>query len=227
MDILLVAGLWLRRGVWDDTARALRRLGHVPVPVALPGVDDGFTVATLEDQVEAVLAEVDGADRPLVVGHSAACALAWIVADRRPETVSSVALIGGFPSGDGQAYADVFPVIDGVMPFPGWEPFEGADAADLDARARRRIASDAVPVPEGVARGTVRLRDERRFDVPVLVVCPEFTPDQARAWVDGGEVPELARARRVSYVDMATGHWPMVTQPEALARVLDAASRKG
>jgi hypothetical protein len=21
---------------------------------------------------------------------------------------------------------------DGVMPFPGWEPFEGADSADLD-----------------------------------------------------------------------------------------------
>ena len=226
MDILLVAGLWLKRGVWDNAAEALRKLGHNPVAVALPGVDDGSTAAALEDQVEAVLAEVDAADRPLVVGHSAACALVWMVADRRPTAVSSLALIGGFPLGDGETYADFFPVVDGVTPFPGWGPFEGADAGDLDERARRRFASEAVAVPEGVARGTVRLQDERRFDVPVLMVCPEFTPEQARAWVDAGEVPELARARRVSYVDIPTGHWPMVTRPAALAGVLDAAARK-
>lgn len=227
MDILLVAGLWLKRNVWDGTAEALRRLGHEPVAVALPGADDGSVAATLEDQLEAVLAEVDAADRPLVVGHSAACTLAWMVADRRPGALSSLALIGGFPSGDGRTYADFFPVVDGVMPFPGWRPFEGADAADLDERARRRFAAEAVPVPEGVARGTVRLRDERRLDVPVVVVCPEFTPEQVRAWVDAGEIPELARARHVTYVDIPTGHWPMVTQPVVLAAVLDAAARKG
>jgi pimeloyl-ACP methyl ester carboxylesterase len=227
MDILLVAGLWLKRDVWAETADALRRLGHEPVAVALPGVDGGSMEATLEDQVEAVLAEVDAADRPLLVGHSAACALGWIVADRRPKAVSSLALIGGFPLGDGQTYADFFPVVDGAMPFPGWGPFEGPDAADLDERARGRIASEAVPVPGGVAQGTVSLRDEGRFDVPVVMVCPEFTPEQARAWVDAGEVPELARAKHVMYVDIPTGHWPMVTQPAALAGVLDTAARKG
>ncbi len=223
MDIILVAGLWLKRNVWNDTAEALVGLGHAPRPVALPGVDDASRGATLEDQVGAVLAEVDGADRPLVVGHSAACALAWMAADRRPRAVSSVALIGGFPSDDGSTYADMFPLVDGVMPFPGWEPFEGPDAADLSEPVRRHMASEAVPVPGDVAHGTVRLRDERRYDVPVLMVCPEFTPEQARAWVAGGDVPELARARRVAYVDLATGHWPMLTQPAALARILAAA----
>lgn len=225
MDIVLVAGLWLKRNVWDDTTEALRRLGHEPVAVALPGADDGSSDATLEDQIAAVLAEVDAADRPLVVGHSAACALGWIVADRRPTALSSLALVGGFPSADGQSYADFFPVVDGVMPFPGWKPFEGADAADLDERARRRFAAEAVPVPEGVARGTVRLLDERRLEVPVVIVCPEFTPEQARAWVEAGEIPELARAKNVSYADIPTGHWPMLTQPAALAGVL-ATARK-
>ena len=227
MDILLVAGLWLKRDVWNDTAETLRGLGHAARAVALPGVDDASMAATLDDQVDAVLAEVDAADRPLVVGHSAASALAWIVADRRPKEVASVAMVGGFPLGDGEVYADFFPVVDGVMPFPGWEPFEGPDAADLSASQRRQMASAAVPVPGGVARGTVRLHDERRYDVPVRIVCPEFTPEQARAWVEAGDVPELARARRADYVDIATGHWPMVTQPAALARVLDAAAREG
>ncbi len=226
MDILLVAGLWLKRDVWSDTAAALRRLGHEPRAVALPGVDDGHVRATLDDQLAAVLAEVDRAEGALVVGHSAACTLAWMAADRRPTAIAAVALIGGFPSASGQAYADFFPVVDGGMPFPGWQPFEGPDAADLDEHARRRIASDAVPVPAGVANGIVKLQDERRFDVPVLVICPEFTPEQARAWVDRGDVPELARATNVAYLDLPTGHWPMVTQPEALAHALDTATRK-
>ena len=168
-----------------------------------------------------MLAAVDGADgRPLVVGHSAAAGLAWIAADRRPDAVAAVAMLGGFPAEDGKAYADFFPVEDGVMAFPGWEPFEGPDAADLDEAARASFSAAAVPVPQGVSQGVVHLRDERRFGVPVVVVCPEFSPDDARAAVEGGESPELARVERLSYVDLDTGHWPMLTAPDELARVL-------
>lgn len=52
------------------------------------------------------------------------------------------------------------------------------------------------------------------------MVCPEFTPDQAKEWVDAGEIPELAKARRVDYVDIDAGHWPMYTKPVELARIL-------
>jgi pimeloyl-ACP methyl ester carboxylesterase len=71
-----------------------------------------------------------------------------------------------------------------------------------------------------VAKGVVRLTDERRFDVPVVVVCPEFTPVQAREWIDGGEAPELARAKRLDLVDIDSGHWPMFTRPTELAQLL-------
>ncbi|MFD5449533.1 alpha/beta fold hydrolase [Streptomyces sp. NPDC127100] len=225
MDILLVGGLWLDGSVWDRVASALEPLGHRPVPVTLPGQGDGARSATLDDQVAAVLAAVDAAPgRPMVVGHSAASTLAWLAADRRPERLAKVALVGGFPAGDGQPYADFFEVRDGVMPFPGWEPFEGPDAADLDADARRKLADAAVPVPEGVARGVVRLADERRFEVPVVVVCPEFTAAQARKWIDAGDAPELARAGHVDFADIDSGHWPMITRPAELARILAAAA---
>lgn len=225
MDILLIAGLWLDGSAWDDVVPELTALGHRPVPLTLPGQGDGAATATLDDQLAAVLAAVDAAPgKPLVVGHSAASSLAWLAADARPDKVAKVALVGGFPAHDGRAYADFFEVEDGVMPFPGWGPFEGPDAADLDAAARDRIAATAHPVPEAVARGVVRLNDERRHDVPVVVVCPEFTPDQAKAWIAGGESPELARAARVEYVDIDSGHWPMTTRPRELARLLaDAA----
>src|SRR3954447_10883904 len=132
MDILMVAGLWLDGSAWDGVASALEPLGHRPVPLTLPGQGDGSTSATLDDQVAAVLAAVDSASgKPMVVGHSAACTLAWLAAHARPARGAKVALIGGFPTADGQPYADFFEVKDGVMPFPGWGPFDGPDSADL------------------------------------------------------------------------------------------------
>ncbi|HZD37628.1 MAG TPA: alpha/beta hydrolase, partial [Actinomycetes bacterium] len=225
MDILLIAGLWMDGSAWNDVASALEPLGHRAVPLTLPGQGDGSASATLDDQVAAVLAAVDAtAEKPMVVGHSAACTLAWLAADARPERIAKVVLIGGFPSADGQRYADLFELRDGVMPFPGWGPFEGPDAADLDEEARRTFASAAIPVPEGVAKGVVRLADERRLDVPVVLVCPEFTPAQAREWIDAGDVPELARAKHLELVDIDSGHWPMVTKPIELARLLAGAA---
>lgn len=224
MDILLIAGLWLDGSAWDDVASELRSLGHRPVPLTLPGQGDGPASATLDDQVATVLDAVDAASgKPVVVGHSAACTLAWMAADARPDEVSKVVLIGGFPASDGKPYADFFDLRDGVMPFPGWAPFEGPDSADLDEDARRAFAAAAIPVPGGVATGIVRLTDERRFTVPVVVICPEFTPVQAKQWIGAGDVPELAGVEHLDFVDIDSGHWPMHTKPAELARLLAAA----
>lgn len=225
MDIILIGGLWLNPAVWDAVTPELTALGHRPVPVALPGQGDGNAAATLDDQHAAVLAAVDAADgTPLVVGHSAACTLAWMAADARPDKVGRVALIGGFPNADGEKYADFFEATDGVMPFPGWEPFDGPDSADLDEAAREKLAGAAIPVPAGVSKGIVHLSDDRRYRIPVVMICPEFTPDQAREWVASGDLPELAKAEKIEYIDIDSGHWPMVSVPAELARVIDAAT---
>jgi pimeloyl-ACP methyl ester carboxylesterase len=221
MEIVLIAGLWLDGSAWDAVIPRLQALGHHAAPVWLPGQGLPPATATLADQHAAVLAAVDAATGSVtVVGHSAASTLAWMAADARPDKVAQVAMIGGFPSGDGDAYATFFDVVDGVMPFPGWEPFDGPDSADLDEELRFRIAAAAIPVPQGVAKGIVHLRDPRRFDVPVTLICPEFSPAQAKEWVDGGEVPELSKARHVDYADIDSGHWPMFTRPAELAGIL-------
>lgn len=220
MDIVLIAGLWLPASVWDAVATELDARGHRAVPVALPGVDDGSVGATLDDQLAVVLDTVDAATNSLVVGHSAASTLAWLVADRRPTSIAGVVMVGGFPSSDGSTYADFFEVVDGTMAFPGWGPFEGPDSVDLDADVRAAFESMAVPVPSGVAQATVEFGDDRRFGVRVAVVCPEYTPDQAREWLAGGQIPELERVEHVSFVDIDSGHWPMVTRPTELAALL-------
>ena len=227
MDIVLVAGLWLDASVWGDVAARLQARGHHAVPVTLPGQGDGRTSATLADQVAAVVAAVDAAEKPMVVGHSAACSLAWLAADARPAEISKVALLGGFPSGDGEVYFDSsFPARDGAVPFPGWAEFEGPDSADLDDAAKLAIASAAVPVSEGVTRGVIKLADERRYAVPVVLVCPEFTPAQASEWIDQGEASELASSKNVSFLDIDSGHWPMISAPAELARLLAQAAEQ-
>jgi pimeloyl-ACP methyl ester carboxylesterase len=221
MEIVLIAGLWLDGSAWDAVVPHLEALGHHAVPVELPGQGAQPATATLADQHAAVLAAVDAAPGSVaVVGHSAASTLAWMAADARPDKVARVAMIGGFPSGDGEAYASFFDVVDGVMPFPGWEPFDGPDSADLDEEQRRRIAAAAIGVPEGVAKGIVQLRNERRFEIPVTLICPEFSPAQAKEWIDGGQVRELSKAQHIDYIDIDSGHWPMFTRPAELADIL-------
>ena len=139
MDIVLIAGMWLDATAWEDVVPELERLGHRPVAVTLPGQGDGDTTATYADQVAAVTAAVDAADGPaLVVGHSAACALAWVAADARPDKVARVALIGGIPNAEGETYFGAFEPVEGVVPFPGWEPFTVPTPTTCRPSSRRR-----------------------------------------------------------------------------------------
>ena len=221
MDIILIGGLWLDASAWDAVLPGLRDAGHTPVAVALPGQGDGNTSATLADQLDAVLATIDAASGPvLVVGHSASATLAWLAAERRPEKVARVAFIGGMPTGEGDPYAPFFPVADGVVPFPGWEPFTGPDSDDLDDATKEQVAANAHPVPEGVVMAPVAYGGTARHGVPAVEICPEFSPEDAKGWVEGGQAPELAAAESLEYVDIDSGHWPMFSKPDELARVI-------
>jgi pimeloyl-ACP methyl ester carboxylesterase len=225
MDIVLMAGLWLQESAWAGVAARLAERGHRPVPVALPGQGDGNRSATLADQVAAVLAAVDSAaGRPMVVGHSAASSLAWLAVDARPGKVARAVFVGGWPAPDGQPYFDGLPAKDGAVSFPGWDEFEGPDSADLDGAARQAFAAAAIPVPEGVASAAVRLADPRRYAVPAVLICPEFSPAQIKELISQGQLPELAKIQNLSLVDIDSGHWPMITAPAELARLIDQAA---
>ncbi|MDO5677093.1 MAG: alpha/beta hydrolase [Propionibacteriaceae bacterium] len=225
MDIILIPGLWLDGESWDRVVPHLLSEGHRVMAITPPGYngEDPSTV-TNADLVAAVVTEIDNSAAPaLLVGHSASCAAAWAAADRRPERVQRVLLVGGFPIPDGSVLLDGFEATeDGTLPFPGWAAFDGPDSADLSEADKAWLEGHMSPAPADYALGTQRLRNEERYEVPVVMVCPEYSEADVRDWVAQGFPPvsELSLIRNLSYVDLGSGHWPQVSRAEDLARVI-------
>ena len=231
MDIILIPGLWLDGSSWDAVLPVLEAAGHRTHALTLPGMegrDVDRSSITLADHVAAVVAAIDAIDPtggPVVlVGHSAGAAIAHAALDARPDRVSRAIYIGGFPTGDGDAIVDGFTAGDGEVALPPWSSFEDEELADLDEAARAEFRRRAVSSPAGITTDRQRLTDRRRYDVPVTVICPEFTSAALRRWIDQGLAPvrELAVIADVELVDLPTGHWPQFTRPTDLAEAIVA-----
>ncbi len=230
MDIVLVPGLWLHGSSWDAVTPYLQEAGHRTWALTLPGMegpDVDRSGVTLADQVSAVVAAIDeagGDERApvLVVGHSLGAAIAHAAVDARPDRVARAVHVGGFPAGDGETLLEGLPVERGEVAMPDWAAVEPEMVVDFEPDALARFQAAAIPSPAAVLAGPQRLHDPRRYEVPVTAVCPEYTAAQLQAWIAADEEPvrELGLVRDVRYVDLPGGHWPQLTQPEALARVL-------
>lgn len=229
--MILVPGLWLTGASWDAVVSALQGAGHAAHPLTLPGMgdDNDPTVIALADHVAAVAEAIDACPGPvLLVGHSAGSGVAWAAADARVDRVAGLVLIGGFPTGDGQPIADGFHAAGAPLPFPGWDAFDDAEVRDLDAGMRARLRAQMCPSPARVITDPQRLRDDRRYRLPVTMVCLEFSPDDAQSWVKAGAAPvaELAHLDTVHWVDLDAGHWPQLSCPDRLAELLLGAAER-
>ena len=224
MDIILIPGLWLDAGSWDEVTPLLEDAGHRPLPVTLPGMeskDADRARVTRQDCVDSIVAVIDAADEPVaIVGHSMGAGLAHAAVDARPDGVARAIYVGGFPDPAGSR--SEFPSKDGEIPLLDWSEFDEADLTDLDDAGRARFAARAIPSPARMASDPQRLSDERRYSVPVTMVCPEFSAEMLKEWVAEGMEPvsELNEIHEVTYVDLHTGHWPQLTKPAELARVI-------
>lgn len=229
MDVVLIPGFWLDASSWDDIVPVLEAAGHRALSLTLPGkesVDVDRAGIGLRDHVDAVIAVVDRIGGPVVlVGHSGGGAIAHAVADARPERIAKVVYVDAGPLGEGDAINDRLPVVNGEIPLPDWSVFEDEDLVDLDDELRAAFRARAIPEPKGVAFDRQHLEDERRYDVPITVICCEFPSSMLKEWIaaDHPYTRELGQVREVEYVDLPTGHWPQFTKPEELARAILAA----
>ena len=230
MDIILVPGLWLDADSWEPVLPALRAAGHEPHALTMPGVGSPAAESSdirLTDWIAAVVAAIDDAAGDVVlVGHSGGGNVIWGAVDARPERVRRAVFIDTVPPPPGSGISE-FPVVDGVIPFPGWGFFDADDVADLDEPTREAKALTARSVPRHVPTDPVSLTDARRYDVPVTLLMGSPTQDQLESFLGEWESywEEYRSIGNAEVVRIGSGHWPQFSVPERFAELLVAAVR--
>ena len=207
---------------------ALHAAGHRPRPLTMPGVGEPASASAgigIDDWVAEVVRAVDAAAEPVVlVGHSGGGNVVWGAADARPDRVRRLVFVDTVPPPSGQGISE-FTVVDGVIPFPGWDSFDAPDVADLDDAVRARVAPLLGSVPARVPTDPLILTDQRRYDVPVTLLMGALTKDELEGYLAhwGAYGEEYRAIHDAEVVRIGSGHWPQFSVPERLAELLVAA----
>ncbi|MEV0575063.1 alpha/beta fold hydrolase [Streptomyces sp. NPDC050392] len=246
-EFVLVAGMFTGAHVWEETAAHLVSAGAGVHTVNLAGLDGrpGDAVG-LETHIEDVLAVIDsvgagpGADGGIVlVAHGYGTYPVLGAADRRAERIGRIVCVDTGPGQDG------VPALANV-PDPALREElvarAGAEGAggDLDPPARDawqrwgstagipeaaldRLTGLASPQPLGTLLQPLRLTGAVGALPVTGVLCDANGSSIAMVQqrVDFGDPALVPLAGPlVSFFDLPTGHWPMLSLPAELADVL-------
>ncbi|MEU4078349.1 alpha/beta hydrolase [Streptomyces venezuelae] len=210
------------------------------------GTDDALGTGAgidLETHIQDLVRLIDGLRAPQVVlvGHGYGLHPVLGAADRRPERVARIVSLDTPLPDDGEAAARSVPDpgvrerlteraegAGGLIapPEPGtwsrWGSTEGVPAEEL-----ARLDRLATPQPAGTLTAPLRLTGAGAALPTTGVLCTgngssvdlvrmlvESGPPRFRAFADG----------RMRFIDLDTGHWPMLSAPGELAEVLRRAA---
>lgn len=235
-NFVLVPGMWLGAWAWSRVTDRLRAAGHRVYPLSLTGLAErrhlGSAATDLDTHIEDIT-ELIGAeelDEVVLVGHSYAGQPVTGASDRIPERLRRVVYVdtGPLPNGMSQA-ASGGPEAEAQLRAEvgdGWQvpPREwdqqadpvflaGLCAADLAELARR-----AGPHPWGTLTEPANWSG-RAASVPRTLISCSMPMDQVHAMIEQGH-PWLAGLVDAQLLALPTGHWPMLSEPAALADLL-------
>jgi pimeloyl-ACP methyl ester carboxylesterase len=220
--IILVPGFWLGAWAWDEVAATLRAGGHDVTALTLPGLesaDADRSKITMADHVEAIAGAVRAAGRPVVLAvHSGTGASGYLATDRVPDDIAAVVYVDSAPASG--ALDPDFAEVEKPLA-PTWEEL-GENLDGLSEEQLVAFRARAVPEPGAAISGWLELTDERRLDLPSVVLCTSASSADMQSWIKGGYswLGGLAELRDVRYVDLPTSHWPMWSKPAELAELL-------
>ncbi|WMD06438.1 alpha/beta fold hydrolase [Streptomyces sp. FXY-T5] len=253
---IMVAGAFTGAHVWQETSARLVASGSAVHAVPLTGIDPARPAPPaqvgLETHIEDVIAAIDAVDvtsgREIVlVGHDYGIHPVLGAADRRAERITRVVYLDcGMPQNGVPALAAVPDQAlraqlaeraeagerEGVLAPPAHgEWARWGSTAGVGEAALGRLTSLAAPQPLGTLFQPLRLTGAVAA-VPVTgVLCARNGAriDLVQRLVDFGD-PALAALTepQVTFFELPTGHWPMLSCPDALADVLlEAATGEG
>ncbi|MER6119495.1 alpha/beta fold hydrolase [Streptomyces sp. NPDC001743] len=257
-EFILVSGMFTGPHVWEETAARLASAGAGVRTAALTGLGgrrgEGTAGIDLETHIGDVLALIDavgaesGPDREIVlVGHGYGVHAVLGAADRRPERIGRIVCVDTGPAQDGAPALAAVPdrsVREDVAGRAGAERDGGGLAAPAREEWQRwgstagipeaaldRLTALASPQPLGTLLQPLRLTG-RAASLPVTgVLCTAngSTIEMVQRRVDLGDPAfQPLAAPQVSFFELPTGHWPMLSLPAELAEdLLRAAAGEG
>ncbi|MFF5106606.1 alpha/beta fold hydrolase [Streptomyces sp. NPDC000134] len=241
-EFVLVGGWFTGTHVWEATVVRLAAAGAGAHPVALTGLDGprraGVDLETHVADVLAVLDSVGAGGRDVVlVGHDYGIHPAVAAADRRAGRVARIVHLDAGPPQDGVPALAAVPDRalraelagrtagdGGVLAPPAggewrrWGSTDGVSEAALD-----RLTALAAPQPLGTLLQPLRLTGAAAALPSTGVLCTRngVGIELVQAQVDFGNPALQALADpRVTFFELPTGHWPMLSCPAELAEVL-------
>jgi pimeloyl-ACP methyl ester carboxylesterase len=226
---LLVPGMCLGAWVWEAVAADLEGRGHRAVPLTLPGLaeragPDAGRIG-LADHTAAVVELLDEHGPGVVlVAHSYGSFPATAAADQRPDRIARVVYVDtGIPeNGESMATSVVGAAIaaageDGLIAVPDRLP------PGVPESERERYYRLATPHPGATATDPVRLTGAWNKLPTTGVFCLDsgLSRDVARSLHATGD-PRFAKLAEpgVTYFELPTGHFPMLSTPAALTDAL-------
>jgi pimeloyl-ACP methyl ester carboxylesterase len=239
---VLVPGYWIGAWAWRPVTAALRAQGHEVYPLSLTGMGERAHLTGPEVGLETHVTDVlnllryEDLTDVVLVGHSyAGSALITSVADRGPERIAKLVFVdtGPLPNGTSmsqfgspeeheQNAARVAAEGDGWrLPPPPWADIAGS-VPDLDPAVVPMLVERAVPQPWLTVTTPVSLTGAWE-KLPRLGILSEFTEAQAREWARTEPLMAHMADDGWEYVELPTWHWPMFSEPTALAEILGRA----
>jgi pimeloyl-ACP methyl ester carboxylesterase len=236
---VLVGGFWIGAWAWRDVARRMSSAGHRAFPLSLNGLGEKRLYANPAIGLETHVADVVDfiVERNLhdvvLVGHSGAGAIVDIVAARLPEHIAALTFVDSGPVPEGQCIADfggpsgradtIARSVGGFIPVPSWSEIGEASLAGLDEANRAFFRSLAAPQPLHVAIDPVRRGGTQRAGLSKRAVLCTLRVKAVRTMIAGGHPWFAAMAGSAwQFVELPTGHWPMLSEPVKLAEAIVA-----
>jgi pimeloyl-ACP methyl ester carboxylesterase len=227
VDFVLVPGAWLGAWAWDEVAELLRAEGHGVYAVTLSGLaerhDSDSAQVGQQQHVDDIVSVVEGNELRDVVlaGHSYSGIPVGQAAARIGDRLRRVVYVDSNIPTDGKSFIDGWSAegrawVEGQLAESGgfWPPLAAEDYADQD------LSDEAIAVI--VSRSTPH--PGRAISEPAHLVRPigELPTTYIKCLMDGAEpsreVNEQLGSPHWELVELPTGHWPMFSQPTALAK---------
>lgn len=224
---VLVPGAWLGAWAWKRVVPILEEGGHSAFPITLTGMGERVHLASEDLGMETAIQDVmnvikyNDLDDFVLVGHSFAGKVAAAVADRVPDKVKLILYVDAFrpekvrtPQGGFDPTREFGNLKPGAWAIPLTEAVVDSIGKDVKGQDRNWLMSQATPWPVKPPMEPITL--SKGFDSvkSAYIFCT----------ASGDPVDEIVAGKWGKldgpYKLIDSGHWPMITKPEELARDL-------